>query len=155
VIIFLPKTNLYYLLEEKIGKNNIVISDEKIKEGMVSLTLEEFNLNYRKDSIIEIKKADIYTYGLFNYINIDKLKINKLFNKEFSNAKVIYSIIDPLNLKLYTEYKSSTLNMDINLIDKKIKVSLLLNANDKKEFSKEINYMKKSKNGDYKYEYNF
>ncbi len=77
-VFFLPKQNLYYILEQELNKYNIVISNEKIIPQLVGLRLENGLIYVKGINIAKLDNVNIF----LNSIDISSKEIG------YANGKV-------------------------------------------------------------------
>ena len=87
LIIFMPKSQLYYYGEKMLNENGIIISDEKIKETPIDLTINNGNIYAQGVLVASIAKAKVQPYILFNKAVINDVELKGLA-KDFLNISI-------------------------------------------------------------------
>lgn len=97
-IYFLPKEGLYNLFEEKLSKQNIVISDELREEKIFSLDLNHMNIYYDGIDSALVKSTTISTYLFLSKVKIRDIKVSDSFKNmipsKIKNIKLVHSFLD-------------------------------------------------------------
>lgn len=158
LVYFLPKENMFYLLEKKLFENKIIISNEKITEKSFSTLIDDSDVYYNNLKFSKVNNIDISTYIFVNNIKITHVKISDDF-KNFlpQNIKYIninHSILNPTNLEIDSKGEFGELSGIVNLINRRITVTLNASNQMKNRYKIVLNRMK-LKEGKYTYEYKF
>ena len=158
LILFLPKQELYFLLEKKLENKNIIISKEKVNDGINYLSLSNFEIYYDKLLISEVESLTLDSYLFFSKINIKNLKISDAFNhifpSELKNIEVNYNIIDFNKVTLDIFEDDFSIKGIYLFGENKINFELILKDENKITNNKLIRYFNKI-DGKYYYEYKF
>lgn len=101
-VLFLPKIQLYYLLEEKLNKERIVISKEKVIESLFSLEIKDSKLYKDRLYISNIEKIDLTSFLVYNKVIAQNIYIDSSL-KQFLPLKIdltnmVYSIFNPFEI---------------------------------------------------------
>ncbi len=106
LIIFSPKVELYYLLENFLNQNGVVISQERLKDKGYSFESKNGVISYKNIDSLTFDKIEILPFIMFNQAKITGLTtssdLKKIFDKTL-DIKVVYSIFDPLNIRLSSD----------------------------------------------------
>lgn len=97
LIYFFPKENLYFLVEEKLQKEKIIISNETIEFNFIGFFLKDFDLYYDGIKVAKIENLDI-TYSFFDF---NKILISSK-SKEVGNLEGKF---DLFQLKFESSFK--------------------------------------------------
>ncbi|MDR0579641.1 MAG: hypothetical protein LBG21_03460 [Campylobacteraceae bacterium] len=99
VILFLPKENFYFLLEQKLFEHKIVFGNETLKDFGGVLTVSNSRIIRNNEEIGQVEKIKILPFILYNEINVSGLHILKK-----SLTSYIPGEIDEISLKLTPFY---------------------------------------------------
>ena len=124
-ILFLPKESFYNLLEEKLEKSQIVVSNETRKEKLFSFS---------------VLNADIFYQGI-NMAKVDDITF-------------AHSILDVNKINIKSSGTFGEVSGNINILKREIKIELNASALMKNSYSNLLRYMK-FENERYIYEYKF
>jgi len=141
LILFMPKSNLYFMLQDFLKKQNIYINSN-IRESSY-LELSNATVYVNKLDVITFDKCLIYPFIIYN--RLECKNINFLDNYK-TDISVKYSLLDPLNIKIKGRSNFGNIDGEINLIKKegKIYITNITNGNIKK-------FLKKDKKGYFYY----
>lgn len=158
LIIFLPKINLYYAAEKMMAKQNIYISDEKLKDKGISFHIENASLLFEKLPLAQIEEIRLKPWILYNSIEIDTIRVNDGFTdflpSEIDIIEVKYWIFNPLYLKLSGQSKESLFYGEVDLLKRILRIHLRLDAASEKQYKSMLSKLTPEEGG-YLYEYQF
>ena len=160
LIFFAPKENLYYQAEALLKRENIIISDEKVKDRGFSLELSDAKI-YAMDGI-QVARFEELTLRLllaYNTLQVTNIELSSVAAKfiptHVDHLNVKYTLLDPLHIKAEAlgdfGKVSAVINLKTRLIHLKLEPSRLM----KSRYSSSMRMLKKSKQGAYTYEYHF
>jgi len=141
LIIFMPKSNLYFKLQELLQTKNIYINSD-IKDSFV-LELKNGIVYINKMDVIKFKDCKILPFILYNNLKCDN--INFLNNYKL-NLNTTYSILNPTNIIVKGKSNFGVIDGEINIPKRsgKIYIRNITNSEIKK-------FLKKDKKGYYYY----
>jgi len=104
IIIFLPKKNLYYLLETELLKHKVIISDETTEDMYAYLDIKSGTIYYDGIEAGLVGEIKVFPFLFANLVNINNASFsNELSNiipQKIENLKIYYTLIDPLNINI-------------------------------------------------------
>lgn len=158
LLVFLPKTNLYYELEKQLQKQDVIISNETIDESIFNLQVNAGDVYVKGIFASNINKLDLTSYLFYTKVNLDGIRFSQGFSNmvptPIDNVSIIHSIIDPTKAKISGNSIYGTLEGYIDLVNSKIYLELKATPKMKSNYSKILNMMK-LKDERYIYEYNY
>jgi len=129
IVIFAPKRELYYLLENELMKYDIIINNEDIEEGLLLLHINHPDIYVKGIELANIDKIDISSLLFYNTIEVDGIttdrSLKKLMPAKVTTIKATYQIVDPLKVAIsiegdfgkadgYLYIKESKIRLDIS-----------------------------------------
>ena len=103
IIIFAPKDRLYFMLEEQLREQSqMVISNEKLNNGLFGLEIENGDISIKGIELIKFDLIDISSFIFSSSIKIENIKIDKSISSmlpisEF-NATISHNVISPMQI---------------------------------------------------------
>jgi len=150
-----PKQELYYFLEKELKKNEIIISNETIKDTWFGLKIVNADIYVKGAKMAEVSDLELNIFFLYNSLSVKNIHVNKAMEnvapKSIEEIKVQYSVINPLNIQINGQGSFGILDGNVSLIDKHILIKFP-EAKDIKSFKK---FLKKDETGEWKYETNY
>jgi len=145
--LFAPKRELYYLLEDKLAKEGIIIHDEEIKDGLISLTLNHPKIYYKGLLVADITKIKLWTIFFYSRVAIGHIKVDSSFDKfvpsPITKVQISYSLSNPKNLSLLVIGNFENIIGELSLVTKKVHIDVT----DKKLIAKFKSQLKKGEKG--------
>ena len=146
---FMPKTELYYLLEKELLKNDIKLNEQSIDEGIFSLKLHGVKLFAKGVHIADIKKVELVTFLGYTTFKIEEIVVDTLLSaqapKEIKSIDIVHSILDATHISIDANGSLGEVIGQVNLAQRKIRVDFQKS----KEIYKIKNFLKKDKKGWY------
>ncbi len=150
-----PKQELYYLLEKELKKSDIIISNETIKDTWYGVKISDADIYIKGAKMAQLSQLELNIFFLYNRLTIKNIITNKAFHndapKSIEEINVIYSILDPLHIKLDSIGSFGEANGEVNIKDRTITIGFPI-AKEIKPFRK---FLKKDSTGEWKYETNY
>jgi hypothetical protein len=147
VLFFMPKKELYYLLEKQLGAQGIVIGDGKVDESPIGLTVEHPALYYKGIKIATAKKISLWSLLLYTQGSIEGVRfdpsVQSYLPKEIESATLTHHVINPIHLPVAITGKTLTGDGDVDL---KMRTLKFLFTHVPKQ-SAMTRYMKQTKGG--------
>lgn len=125
-ILFLPKTNLFYLAEGYIKKQNIVLNETKSKDFLGTFSLIDTEVFFDNLNIAKVKDISIYPYFFYNQVSINdaKLSIKQFVPSDVENITAKYSIFYPHYIFLSSHGEFGNISGGIDLFKRFVKLKL-------------------------------
>ena len=159
LLFFTPKENLYYFGEEQLKPLGIVLADEEVIDHGFSLSLEHATLYFKKIRSAEIAHVDAKIFAVYNSLYIEKIvldpAVDQFFPPEISHINVTHSVLSPLHVSADAEGDFGSATAQINLADRNGTLVVVPSKMMTSRFRNTLRQLKKSKEGDYYYEFKF
>jgi len=150
-----PKQELYYLLEKELKKNDIIISNETIKDTWFGLKLLNADVYVKGAKMAKISELELNIFFLYNTLTVKNIHVNKAMQnvapKSIEEINVQYSIANPLNIQLSGLGSFGVLEGSVAFLNRHILIGFPV-AKEIKPFKK---FLKKDQKGEWKYETNY
>ncbi|RUM67674.1 MAG: hypothetical protein DSZ06_00720 [Sulfurospirillum sp.] len=150
VVLFMPKVNLFYTLEELLKKEHVEIVVDSIKDRWIDLVLKDATVFYDKIESVKAKEIDIKPWLVYNVIEAKDITMAKglqsILNFKIDEAKISHSILHYKSLNIEASGDFGSLSGEVDLL--KRSVHILLQPTRRFERSQVArDYFKKSKEG--------
>jgi len=135
------------MLEKKLATQNIIISDEVIEEGVLSLDIKHPTFYFSGAPIATADQISLWSILFYTKVNINKMQIAEGLATELSlsSLSLEHSILSPLLVKMTGESSLGILKGDVALRERNVRIEIS-GGRENKAFRK---YLKKSKEGWY------
>ncbi|HHD82136.1 MAG TPA: hypothetical protein ENK82_04600 [Campylobacterales bacterium] len=124
--LFAPKVELYYLLEKSLKEKDIIISNETITDTWYGLKVENADIYVAGAKVAHTAELTLNFFFLYSALKVEQVNMDgslaNMAPKEISSLKAVYSIIDPLNIKLDAEGSFGVLTGTVALLERKVEI---------------------------------
>jgi PHD/YefM family antitoxin component YafN of YafNO toxin-antitoxin module len=155
LILFLPKSSLYYLGEKELSKQKVIISNEILDEKPFSLDISNMTIFVKGINSATVENADINLMLFYNSIDIKNIKIASVASAyiptNISNVKLSYTIFNPLVVKGNSNGEFGKIKAKYEILNKKLTIYLKPSKKMFRKYSRSLRYFKKDANGEYVY----
>ncbi|MDF1877752.1 hypothetical protein JHD47_07975 [Sulfurimonas sp. SAG-AH-194-L11] len=159
LMVFIPKSSVYYLLEEKIKNFDVVISKETLKENIFSLGVKNLNLSFKDIEVGVVDEADIELLLFYNRLHFKKIQLSSLVKaylpSKVEELQITYTIFNPLVLKVEGRGEFGEIDAAFDILKRSLRVQLHPTNMMLKRYKKSMRMFKKSKDGVYIYAKSF
>lgn len=159
LLFFTPKENLYYFGEEQLKSLGVVIGGEEAVDHGFSLSISHATLYVKKIRSAQVEKLDALILGLYNKISIENIvldpAVEQFFPPEISHVNITHSLLSPLQIHGDAEGDFGSATAQINLADRNGTLIMVPSKMMRSRFRNTLRQLKKSKAGDYYYEFKF
>ncbi|SFV60146.1 hypothetical protein MNB_SV-12-1017 [hydrothermal vent metagenome] len=147
LILFSPKQEIYYLLEKRLEKDGIVISNEKFSDTLFGLTISDADIFVKGINMAKVKSLKLNIFFLYNQLSIESIEtdkgIHKMAPKSIDNITATLSILKPykVGVDAVGSFGSTSGGYYIG------KNKLFFRLKEKKDISSFRKFLKKDKEG--------
>lgn len=156
ILFFLPKTNLYYQGEAILEKYKVVLSQEQLSDQGFALKISDGILYYDDLVVAKIKEIKIRTLIFYNGISFAPFSLSKDMEQflplGIENLSITHTVLNPLHVMIEGEGDFGALEGDVSLYDRNISLVLTPSALLEKKKPFWLKRMKKTAEGEYRYE---
>lgn len=129
LLLFMPKSELYYLLEHKLVDEGVKINERQIKEGPFGLSLYGAKVYYRGVPTIEIAEVDLLTLLVYHRVTVRGLGVDPLLKKQFPDTikemVITHSPIDPLHITVAGQGSFGDFTGSLDLRTRKLHIDIV------------------------------
>ena len=159
LLFFTPKENLYYFAEEQLKPLGIVIGYEEVIDHGFSLEIKDAKLYVQKIKSANIASTTIYLFGLYNTITIEDIVLDSTFEQFFppliNHVTLHENIFSPQKIVAEAIGDFGEAYATVNLLDRNISVLVKPSKLMRSRYRNTLRQLKKTKEGDYRYESKF
>ncbi len=155
---FIPKTNIYYFLEQKLKPYGVVISSEEIKEGMLTLEIDNADVSLKAIDSAHIAEIKVGIFALYNSVTLNDITLSSaaesLVPLSIAHAKVGYAIWNPLHVTAHAQGDFGEADVKFNLINMSLHLHLTPSDIMLKNYKNTLQNLSKNEQGEYVYDKN-
>ena len=124
--LFSPKQELYYLLEKSLKENNVIISNETLKDTWIGLKIEHADIYVEGAKVATNKELNFIFLFLYAKLSLNDLEMDKSLQsvapKKIDNLIATYSILNPLKVILKGRGSIGELEGTVALKERRIEI---------------------------------
>lgn len=158
LLVFLPKEQMYNLLEEELAKKSIIVSNELREEKTFNLNISGAEVFYDGLNVSFISNIDFDFYLLKNSVNAKNIRISDSFSSfvpsKINTFDLEYSILNFNKVSINSKGEFGEFIGQVNLFDRKIVGELKPSSIMKNRYRNVLNQFKLVE-GKYTYEQSF
>jgi len=126
VMFFMPKKELYYMLEKKLSTQNIIIAGEALEEGVLSLTVKHPVFYFGGAPIATAKDITLWSLLVYTKADIIGMLVAEGLATETSIAELhtVHSVLSPWMVQVVGESSLGTLNGEVALDERRIHINM-------------------------------
>ena len=155
LVVFIPKASIYYLLETSLKKFDILISNERLTDNIISLNISHLDISAKAVDVAFVKSVDVTLLGAYMAVDVEGVKLSSLVESylpsKIDSVHISYSLVDPLHLNAEAEGAFGTANATLSLLDKNASVVLLPSKKMLQKHRSSLRFFKRNKDGEYVY----
>ncbi len=126
ILMFMPKIDLYYTLEKELLKQDIMINEKSIKEGLFSLTLTDAEVYIKGINIATIKEINFFTLLFYSKISIKTVGLDESLQsfapQEIEKLTIVHSLLSVYKLFITSSGSFGSVKGKIKLKSKKLRI---------------------------------
>jgi len=148
IVALAPKKELYFLLEQELAKQHIVISDETITEGIFGLSVEGAVVYFDGASVATAQRIEIWSLLLYTSIDFTDLEVAQGLPTEIKvdTLNATHSILSPLVVDISANTSIGVIEGRVDADNGVARLDVVEPSNSIKRFKK---YLKKDDKGWY------
>ncbi len=159
LLFFTPKENIYYYGEEQLKPLGVVVGYEEAVDNGFTLEILHAKLYVQKIKSANIGSINIGTFGLYNVVTADNIVLDKTFEQFFppliQHMEVEHNIFSAMQLSAEAVGDFGEAVATVDLLDRNVSVIMKPSKLMLSRYKNTLRELKKSKEGDYRYEYKF
>ena len=121
-----PKVEIYYLLEKTLKEKNIIISNETVTDTWYGLKIKNADVYVGGAKVANAAQLTFNFFLLYNSLKINEIKMDKSLSnmapKEINKLDAVYSVLNPLKVKLDGVGSFGTLDGTVALMERKVEI---------------------------------
>lgn len=154
LLLFMPRTELYYMLERELSKNEIRLNEQSIEESLFFLRVKEVTLYAKGIKVGTIEEINYFTLFFYNRIELEMFEVDELFKSkipgETSEIVLSYHMFSPLTVSIDAKGSFGVIEGKIQLDENVVRLDLV----EEKEIDMILPLLQKDEKGSY-YEKSF
>lgn len=118
--IFIPKSNGYYFIENKLAQHGIILNNETINEKVLSMSIRNIDIHLNNEKFGRIEEIYNSFLGFKNYVKVKEFYLLNEKETSKSTLEIFHNVFYPTILKLNLKKSSFKIEGNINLLTRKV-----------------------------------
>ena len=153
-LIFMPKTELYYMLEKELSENEITLNEKSIEEGWFSLNVKGITLYAKGVQVATIEELNYFTLFFYNSMELLMVEVDDLLKSKvpgkITELVLTHHLFAPLTVAIDANGTFGVIEGEVQLSDNTVRLDFI----EEKEIDMILPLLKKDEKGRY-YEKSF
>jgi hypothetical protein len=155
LLFFLPKVQLFYLLEETLKKQEILLVAEQATDSGFSLRLETLHVTLKGVDSLLVTETEVSLFGIYNKITANKIKLSSALQSflplDIEHVEVFYTPLNPFIIQASAQGAFGEALCTYKLIEGEATLHLVASDKMQKNYARTLRELKKDANGEYDY----
>ena len=129
VLLFMPKTELYYTFEKTLANQDIKLNEKSIDEGLFSLTLKDVTIYVKGIALANIEELDFFTVLFYSSLDVVNLQVDEALHSKVpaltKEASFTHNLLSPLTLSVDANGSFGTIEGEIKMLNKEVRIDFV------------------------------
>ena len=129
LLLFMPKAELYYTLEESLAQKEIKLNEKSIEEGLFSLTLKDVTIYVKGIALANVEELDFFTILFYSSLDVNNLQVDEALHAQvpatIKEASLTHNIFSPNTLSVDANGSFGLVEGEINMMPKKVRIDFV------------------------------
>ena len=129
LLVFMPKQELFYKLEEVLAKQEVKINERQIEEGFFSLTVRDADIYVKGVKVAKIGQLTFFTLLFYSEIKLEGLipevSLKAVSPGDIEKAVISHSVLAPMEAKVHAVGSFGEVNGSIVLGERKLHLNFV------------------------------
>ena len=127
LLVFMPKQELYFTLEQELAKQGVEINEQSIESGIFSLNLIKPTVYVKGIKVATLEKINVFTLFFTTNINVKSLVLDDSLKsfapQKIDVANISYSVFSPFNVNIEAKGSFGLLEGSANLNERSVRLN--------------------------------
>ena len=156
LILFVPKSNLYFFMEKSIKPYGVILSNETLHPELFSLNISHIDVSVQGIDSAVIHEAKITLLGVYNAVELKGIRLADVAKSWIplyvAEATLHYSVVNPLVIEGFTKGDFGEAKAVFSLKEQHLHVVLKPSKLMIQKYKNSLRKLKKLKSGEYIYD---
>ncbi|SFV56930.1 hypothetical protein MNB_SV-10-477 [hydrothermal vent metagenome] len=124
LVLFMPKRNLYYRVEQELAAQDIKINEGKISEGVFTLDIEHAVVYVKGIDLIHVEHAGFLSLLFYNSLTLKGIKLDdsltNMMPTKLDEVRLSYAVWSPGHVSVAGKGPFGAFKGNIDLLQRKI-----------------------------------
>lgn len=132
IVLFMPKVNLYYTLENFAKKEHVEIKEGSLKDRWIDLDIKDATILYDGIASLNLKELTITPWLFYNKVTAlgvsPTKEIKSMFDVNADKVLLTYSVLDYKRIMIEAEGDFGKIHGALDVVEKKVRLILAPSA---------------------------
>ncbi|WP_153015040.1 hypothetical protein [Sulfurovum riftiae] len=123
-VLFMPKRNLYYKLEQELAVQGIKVNEGKISEGLFTLKIDEAVVYIKGIDLIHVKEVSFFSLIFYSSVDLKEVVLDESLSSiaptKLADATLSHVIWSPGHVSVSGQGDFGAFEGDIDLVERKV-----------------------------------
>ena len=128
-VLFMPKRNLYYKVEQELSTQGIKINEAKISEGMFTLDIDKAVIYIKGIDLIHVKQVSFFSLLFYSSISLEEVVLDESLSSmaptRLETATLSHVIWSPGHISVSGKGDFGIFEGDIDLVQRKVHLDFI------------------------------
>jgi len=124
VVVLMPKSKLYYKLEEQLKQKDIILNEKSIQEGLWGMRLEGVTLYAKGIEMAKIETMTFFTLLGYSSVEIKGVEVDdslaNIVPTSIRHITIEHSLLKPLDLLLSAQGGFGGVEAEVDMVSKRL-----------------------------------
>jgi len=129
LLLFMPKAELYYTLEETLAKQDIKFNEKSIEEGLFTLTLKDVTVYVKGIALAQVEELDFFTILFYSSLDVYNLEVDEALHAKVPaltrEATFIHNILSPLTVSIDANGSFGMIDGKVDLMSNEVRIDFV------------------------------
>ena len=129
IIIFMPKSEIYYTVEKQLNKKDITLNEKSIEEGLFMLSLHDVTVYVKGIALANIERVDFFTLLFYSSLELEGLRVDEVLHAKVprltKEATFRHSLFSPTTISIDANGSFGVVEGAFNLMDNQLHINFV------------------------------
>ncbi|AKF23996.1 hypothetical protein YH65_00145 [Sulfurovum lithotrophicum] len=128
-VLFMPKRNLYYKVEQELAMQGIKVNEGRLNEGLFTLNIDDAIVYVKGIDLIHIKHASFFSLFFYSSVTLEEIVVDdslkSILPTRLDEARLSHAIWKPGHMEVAGKGAFGDFSGDVDLIQRKVHLDFM------------------------------
>ena len=129
IILFMPKSEIYYTVEKQLSKKDITLNEKSIEEGLFTLTLYDVTVYVKGIALANIERVDFFTLLFYSALDVEGLRVDEVLHTKVprltKEATFRHHLFSPATISIDANGSFGEIDGLFHVMDKQLRIDFV------------------------------